>query len=222
MKNLNRPCIVWGATGQAEVVFDILQHEGSPLIHLFDNDVDIVSPISGVPISYGEFGLISFLNELSAKGVRPSEIDCVAAIGGSNGEARQSITGLMETHGFKSRNIIHKNSIVSPLAKIGKGVQLLAGSIIGPFASIGDFTIINSGANVDHGCTVGRMCHLAPRATLAGEVKVDDNVFIGANSTVLPWLHIGEGAVVGAGAVVTKDVTSGSVVVGCPARPLLR
>ena len=217
-----RPCVIWGAKGQSEVIYDILRDEGTPLVHLFENDQSIDSPIENVPISYGQSGLVAFVESLSAISLRPSDIDCVAAIGGSDGPARELVTALMEEHGFKQRSVIHRNAIVSKLAKIGQSVQLLAGSIIGPFASVGDFTIINSGANVDHGCTIGRLCHLAPRATLAGEVTVENNVFIGTNATVLPWLRIGEGAIVGAGAVVTKDVPSGSVVVGCPARELLR
>lgn len=222
MYNYKRPCIVWGAKGQSGVIYDILRDDETSLVHLFENNVSINSPIQSVPISYGVSGLVSFIETLGAMDLKPSDIDCVAAIGGSSGHARELVTMLMQGHGFRPRNIIHKNAIVSPLAKIGQSVQLLAGSIVGPFASVGDFTIINSGANVDHGCTIGRLCHLAPRATLAGEVTVENNVFIGTNATVLPWLRIGEGAIVGAGAVVTKDVPSGSVVVGCPARELLR
>ena len=80
--------------------------------------------------------------------------------------------------------------------------------------------IINSGANVDHDCKIGKGSHLAPMATLAGEVVVGNNVFIGTNATVLPGLKIEDNVLVGAGAVVTKNVTRGTVVVGNPARPL--
>lgn len=50
------------------------------------------------------------------------------------------------------------------------------------------------------------------------EVVVEDDVWIGANATVLPGVRIGRGAVVGAGAVVTKDVPAHAVVMGVPAR----
>jgi acetyltransferase-like isoleucine patch superfamily enzyme len=48
---------------------------------------------------------------------------------------------------------------------------------------------------------------------------VDRRAFIGTGAIVLPRLHIGEDAVVGAGAVVTRDVAAGAVVAGNPARP---
>jgi acetyltransferase-like isoleucine patch superfamily enzyme len=80
---------------------------------------------------------------------------------------------------------------------------------------------VNTAASVDHDCIIGAGVHVMPGATVAGEVTVADAAAIGSNATVLPRLRIGKGAVVGAGAVVTRDVADGQVVVGCPARPLV-
>ena len=221
MSQTNRPCIIWGATGQAKVAYDILLGEGVEIIHLFDNNPNAEPPLPGIPISYGPNGLLSFIDTLIDQQLNPSDIDCITAIGGAHGEAREAMTLFMESHGFKPRSLIHKSAIISPCADIGRNVQLLAGSIIGPFASVGDYSIINSGANVDHDCTIGRNCHLAPRAALAGEITVEDNVFVGTNATILPRLHICSRATVGAGAVVTKDVSPGALVVGNPARAIV-
>lgn len=222
MRQLIRPCIIWGATGQAKVAYDILSGEGVNIIHLFDNDPRVKSPLPGIPISHGPDGILAFVAALRHQQLNPSDVDCIAAIGGAHGEARETMTLFMERLGFKPRSLIHRSAIISPCANVGKNVQLLAGSIIGAFASIGDYSIINAGANVDHDCIIGRNCHLAPRAALAGEVTLEDNVFVGANATVLPRLRCCSGATVGAGAVVTKDVAPGAVVAGNPARPLLR
>lgn len=219
MTQSNRPCIIWGATGQAKVAYDILLDEGAQVVHLFDNNSSLESPLPGVPVSYGVDGLHAFIEHLDSKNLSPADIDCIAAIGGGNGKAREAMTKLMESHGFTSRSLIHRSVIISSTANLGKNVQLLAGSIIGPFATVGDYTIINSGANVDHDCKIGRICHLAPLAALAGEVAVENNVFIGTNATVLPRISIGADSVIGAGAVVIKNVPTGSVIIGNPGLP---
>ena len=55
-------------------------------------------------------------------------------------------------------------------------------------------------------------------AYIAGRVKIENFASIGANSTILPDITIGQGAIVGAGAVVTKNVKPYEVVAGNPAR----
>ena len=57
-------------------------------------------------------------------------------------------------------------------------------------------------------------------ATRGSEVVIDDHVWIGARAMILPGVHIGEGAVVGACTVVTKDVEPYQIVAGVPARPI--
>jgi acetyltransferase-like isoleucine patch superfamily enzyme len=53
-------------------------------------------------------------------------------------------------------------------------------------------------------------------------VRIDDDAYLGAAVTVLPGVHIGAGAIVAAGAVVTRDVAPHSAVAGVPAKPLAR
>lgn len=51
----------------------------------------------------------------------------------------------------------------------------------------------------------------------SGDIKIEDNVWIGANCVILPNVHIGEGAILAAGAVVNKDVAPYTIVGGVPA-----
>lgn len=81
--------------------------------------------------------------------------------------------------------------------------------------------------------TIGDNVTLAPRVhilahdastkqalgyTRVGLVNIGDNVFIGASTTVLPGVNIGDNVVIGAGSVVSRDIPSGSVAAGNPAR----
>ncbi|MGF1753650.1 sugar O-acetyltransferase [Vibrio makurazakiensis] len=84
--------------------------------------------------------------------------------------------------------------------------------------TIGDYVMI--GPNVTL-CTAGHPLDTATRYTyeeFAKPISIADKVWIGANVVVLPGVSIGFGAVVGAGSVVTKDVSENTVVVGNPAR----
>lgn len=138
---------------------------------------------------------------------------------GSNALRRQQGEALL-AQGARLESVVHPAAIVSPSAGIGGGSAVLAGAIIGPRAVLGRGVIVNHAASVDHDCEVGDFGNISPGARLAGCVRMERGVFIGLNAAVLPGLRLGENAVVGAGAVVTRDVAFGQTVVGVPARPV--
>ena len=220
MTTNNRPCIIWGATGHCRVISDILINENVDILHVFDNDSSLASspPLNNVPLSIGISGLESFVSTLNSKSLCPNDIDFVVAVGGSNGSTRASLIKEISFYGFTPRSIIHPFTFISNSAVLGNFVQLLAGSIVGSNVIVGDNTIINTGASIDHDCKIGKNCHLAPQSVLAGEVTLEDEVFLGTNATILPRLHISKGVTVGAGAVVTKNISANSTVVGNPSR----
>jgi UDP-3-O-[3-hydroxymyristoyl] glucosamine N-acyltransferase len=103
-------------------------------------------------------------------------------------------------------------------AKINALVTVDAGRL-GP-TKIGARTLLMKHAYVGHDVIIGADCELAAGTVLGGHVKVGDRVRFGVNACVRPFINIGDGARVGAGAVVVKDVEPGVVVAGNPARPL--
>jgi sugar O-acyltransferase (sialic acid O-acetyltransferase NeuD family) len=83
---------------------------------------------------------------------------------------------------------------------------------------IGEHTIVNTGASIDHDCAIGSFCHIAPQVTLCGEVSVGDGTIVGSGTTVVPGITIGKWCKIGAGSVVTKNIPDFGVSVGNPAR----
>ncbi len=205
--------ILWGAKGHGKVVREALEdHFGCKLVALFDNNLELKSP-------YDDFELIggNYIEDWS-KNSSPEKTGFVVAIGGGNGEARAQISNMLQSLGYFPISFIHPYSIVPGDFVLNDGIQIMAGSTISVNVSINNWTIINHNVNVDHDCTIGMGVHIAPGATLAGEVVVDDYAFIGAGSTILPRIKIGKNSIVGAGAVVTKDVPPNTTVIGVPAR----
>jgi acetyltransferase-like isoleucine patch superfamily enzyme len=75
---------------------------------------------------------------------------------------------------------------------------------------------------VEHDCVIGDFVTFAPAVCCNGAVEIGDGAYIGANAVIRQGLSIGKNAVIGMGAVVTKDVPAGETWVGNPARPIIR
>ena len=100
---------------------------------------------------------------------------------------------------------------------LSRGVHLVsfASISIGPGTMIGEYSSIR-----DANHRFGGPDELRDAGHDARPVTIGSNVWIGRGVIVLPGLRIGDNAVVGANAVVTRDVPSGEVVAGVPARPI--
>lgn len=208
--------LLWGSSGHAKVLADLLGARGDQVAMFVDADPAARPAADGVPIIHGSESFHAWVETLPDR----ENWRVAVAIGGGRGIERVALLRMVAQAGIRAGTLIHPAATVSPKARLDEGCQVLAGAIFAAAASAGEGTIVNHGAQVDHECVIGAGVHLAPRATLCGCVEVGDFAFIGASATVLPRLKIGRGAVIGAGAVVTKDVPAWSTVAGNPARQL--
>ncbi len=207
-KQEKKPVIVFGASGHAKVVIDVLENQGRyEVACLIDDNPSIKGQnIYGYRVTGGKAGL-------TAKGCG----DCLIAIG--DNRVRQEIAAWVELKGFKlARAVVHPSCQLARGVTIGDGSVAMAGSVVNSDSVIGKNTIINTGATVDHDCRIGDSVHVAPGVTICGGVLVGDLTLIGAGATIHPNVKIGKNVTVGAGATVLNDVEDNVSVVGTPAK----
>ncbi|MGH8048284.1 MAG: NeuD/PglB/VioB family sugar acetyltransferase, partial [Chthoniobacterales bacterium] len=114
--------------------------------------------------------------------------------------------------------IVHPAASVSRMARLGVGSVILQNASICSEAVIGDHAMVLPNSVVSHDAIVGDYSYVTPGVVLAGYVKLEEAVYMGARSAVMCRVTIGARAVVGMGSVVLEDVPADSVVAGSPAR----
>ena len=117
--------------------------------------------------------------------------------------------------------VIHPRASVSPRAKIGRNVLVMAGAVICGDAVVGDHVVVLPQAVIHHDCQVGDFTLVCSGTVLAGGVQVGRNCYLGSRTSVRPSLRIGDRALTGMGSVVLRDVPESIWVAGTPARPLI-
>jgi UDP-N-acetylbacillosamine N-acetyltransferase len=208
---LSRPrIIIWGASGHAEVVADVIRLQDQFEILGFLDDLH--------PQRHGQFfcgaqilGGAENLNQLDPKSDR-----VIVAIGNCN--TRLALAARIRREGLDLATAVHPRATVAQGVTIGPGSVVAAGAVVNPGVTLGENVIINTCASVDHHCRIGDGCHIAPGAHLAGNVRTGRAVWIGLGALIVQERSIGDESVIGAGAVVLKDIPGGVVAYGVPAK----
>lgn len=208
---MSKPIIILGAGGHAKVLIEALRQSGRTISGLLTTDPTLSgSNILGIPV----LGSDEVINSFS-----PYDIRLVNGLGSVDLPLnRQRIFERFNCMGYKFATSIHPSAVIATDVLLGEGVQVMAGSVIQPGCRIGNNSIINTRASVDHDCTIGDHVHIAPGVTASGSVRIGSGSHIGTGATLIQGVAIGNGCLIAAGALVVKDICDGAKARGVPAK----
>ncbi|MCR5564293.1 MAG: NeuD/PglB/VioB family sugar acetyltransferase [Gammaproteobacteria bacterium] len=137
-----------------------------------------------------------------------------------NMKYRKNTFVLFINKGWEPVNIIHPNAVISPDAKIGKGVLIECGCLITPNPIIGDNVVVNTGSQVNHDNIVEDNVYIASGVVLSGGVTIKENTLLDDGVIVTLGITVPPNSIFGAGTIVTKNYQDEGVYYGVPARKI--
>lgn len=193
--------ILYGARGQAKVIYDLILSNNHLLEYLVDDQ-----PYEGFP---HHLEIFKPTREL----IQNKKV--IIAIG--DNRIREKIySEIKDWCTFETLH--HSSAYVSRFSEVGEGTVIMPQACINAEVTIGKHCIINTACTIEHDCVIEDFVHISPKASLAGNITVKKGAHVGLGANIIQGVTIGENALVGAGTVVLRDVPANAVVVGNPGR----
>lgn len=142
----------------------------------------------------------------------------VCAVG--NAKVRRQIIEKLSNSGVRFATIVDPSVILSKSVSIGEGTIVCAGTIITVDISIGKHVIINLDCTLGHDDVIEDFVTIYPSVNVSGNVSVGECCELGTGMQIIQGKSIGDYSIVGAGAVVVKNIPSKCTAVGSPAKPI--
>jgi len=204
--------IIVGAKGLAKEVLEIFfQHNALDNLYFYDN----VS--TNVPERlFEKFPVLTSMDKVTA--VFKETGDYHFTLGVGSPLARFMLANKFQEAGGILTSAISKNAFIGNYDNnIASGCTILDSAVITNGVSLGRGCLVNPHVSISHDSQLGNFVELAPGVRITGACGIDDFCVLGTNAVLLPKVRLGKNVIVGAGAVVTKDVPDNSLVVGIPA-----
>lgn len=174
-----------------------------------DDGVETGTIINGYPVVGGMEALKKY----------DTSVAIVCAVG-SAVVREKIISKILEIGEFEFPNLIDPDVQMSDSVKLGKGNIICAGNILTVNIEIKDFVILNLSCTVGHDAVIGSFVTIYPGVNISGCTTFGCGVELGTGSKIIQGVEIAENTIVGAGAVVVRDITEAGTYVGVPARKI--
>lgn len=203
--------VIIGAGTYGEVYLAYLQEAGIDIVGFID-DAPKSNNVRGIPV-LGGIDSLPLLKERYG-------VEAVYCPLGNN-KLRVKFLLYAKKLGYKIPNYIHPSVIISPYVTIGEGVYILLGTTIMPYTIIGSYSMISMGVHLAHHSILKEGVFLSTGCNFGASIIAHKYAYCGISSTIMTGVKsIGENCLIGAGAVVIKDVPDSAVMAGVPAKVL--
>jgi len=208
MKNV----VLFGGGLQANYCADIIEKAGNyNIVGIIDSVASIGSDLYGYRVIGRQDDIINLVKE--------NNIDCgLISIGDnwSRKNVHDCIVDLIPD--FKFINAIHPSVIIGKNVVLGIGITAMAGTIISPNCSIGNFCFFATGAQLDHDSMIDSYASISAGSVTGGKVNIGKYSAITLGVTIIDRINIGENVVIGSGSLVIDDIPDNVLAHGQPAK----
>lgn len=203
--------VIIGAGTYGEVYLAYLQEAGVEVVGFLDDDPKCEGKkVRDLPV----LGKVSDLERIG-KFLGVEAVYCPLG----NNKLRVKFLEMARRQGFTTPNYIHPSVIISPDVKIGEGVYILLGTNVMPHTIIKDYVMISMNVNLAHHSILEDGVFLSTGCNFGANIHAEKYAYCGISSTIMTGVHtLGEDCLIGAGAVVIRDVEPDAVMAGVPAK----
>ncbi len=204
--------VIAGASGHARVVADVVRsRDDRRVVGFLAPDLPPGASVDGDPVLGDDDELAEIARAGGADG-------WVCGMG--DNARRRGVTERLGSLAPELPNpaVVHASATIAPGVVLGAGTVVMAGVVINVGTSIGRGCVVNTSASVDHDGEISDFANLSPGVVLGGGCRVGSGSFVGLGAKVIHNVTIGRDTVVGAGALVTRDLPDNVVAYGIPAR----
>ena len=171
---------LYGFGGHSRVILDILhQQQRTVAGFVSDNPPHDCTHFENIPI----FSTEPLLNRLS-----PDEGQWIIAVG--NNSIRQTLAQKLQAFGHTFSSAVHPSARIGSRVTVAPGTVVMANAVINCDTALGAHVIVNTGATIDHDCTIADFCHIAPGSALCGHVTVGRGSWLQVGTNVAPCTKV--------------------------------
>jgi sugar O-acyltransferase (sialic acid O-acetyltransferase NeuD family) len=150
-----------------------------------------------------------------------SEREMWTACAVGSAKTRKKIIKKLENNSYvKFATLVDPSVLYSKRVNIGEGSIICAGTLITVDVSIGNHVIVNLDCTVGHDDIVHDFVTIYPSVNISGNVEVGECAELGTGMQIIQGKNIGKESIIGAGAVVVRDIPEKCTAVGSPAKPI--